>query len=136
MEEPDVKCIRYEPPVRAPPSAIGYNKHMGGVDRADQLRAYYTAARKSQSWWGQILFFFIDIARVNAWICFKHTLTDRNHPADLSDDEIERPTTSANAPMQRHSNFVMDIAIQLIDGFAEGTRTQTATNKCETSPCC
>ena len=50
--------------VKAPPSAIAYISGMGGVDRADQLRAYYSITRKAQKWWKQMLYFLIDISRV------------------------------------------------------------------------
>ncbi|XP_072021767.1 LOW QUALITY PROTEIN: piggyBac transposable element-derived protein 4-like [Amphiura filiformis] len=62
---------RVQKAIHAPRQAISYTKNMGGVDRHDQLRSYYTCARKSQKWWKQLLFFLMDAARVNAYICFK-----------------------------------------------------------------
>ncbi|XP_072033345.1 uncharacterized protein [Amphiura filiformis] len=64
---------RVEKAVHAPRQAISYTQNMGGVDRHDQLRSYHTCARKSQKWWKQLLFFLMDAARVNAFICFKMT---------------------------------------------------------------
>ena len=54
--------------IPAPPQAIDYTRFMGGVDRGDQLRAYHTCSRKSQFWWKKLLYFLVDIARVNAWV--------------------------------------------------------------------
>jgi hypothetical protein len=58
--------------IAAPPQAKAYTKNMGGVDRSDQLRSYYTCSRKSQLWWKKVLYFLLDITQVNAWICYKH----------------------------------------------------------------
>lgn len=91
-------------PVKAPPVAIAYISGMGGVDRADQLRSYYTVTRKSQKWWMQLLYFLIDVSRVNAWMCYKHTDGDEEDPSQLE-----------------HSEFVMELAGQLIDGHAGGS---------------
>ena len=52
--------------VKAPPQAIDYIKNMRGEDRVDQLRVYHTCSRKSQLWWRKILYFLVDVARVNA----------------------------------------------------------------------
>ena len=52
--------------VRAPPHAVAYTKHMGGVDRHDQHRSYQTCSRQSMKWWRKILYFLIDVSRVNA----------------------------------------------------------------------
>ena len=129
---------RVKQEVAAPPAIIAYTKNMGGVDRADQLRSYYTCARKSQIWWRQILFFLVDISRVNAWICYKFALqqyqaannipdkepADASDPSDTSDSEDEdllvRTRLSNSATEKRHSRFTMKIACGLIDGFAEG----------------
>ena len=113
--------------VRAPPSVISYTKNMGGVDRADQLRAYNTSARKSQIWWRQLLFFLIDLCRVNAWICYKATIAKKpgNPPVDVTDDEDEEPpTTSFDSATPRHSRFIMELACELIDGY-EGRKSTT-----------
>ncbi|XP_072049940.1 piggyBac transposable element-derived protein 4-like [Amphiura filiformis] len=113
--------------INVPPSILAYTQGYYGVDRADQLRAYYTAARKSQSWWKQLLFFLIDISQVNAWICFKHadaaTRVDRETRArELSDDDDD--DDEDDSPMPRHSEFIMDIATGLIDGYQQGTVRQ------------
>lgn len=100
---------RKEHPIPAPRQVIDYTSFMGGVDRADQLRSYHTCARKSQMWWKQLLYFIIDIARVNAWICYKHL--SKIHEEEQPDEDQPRNS--------RHSQFVMDIAESLIGGYAK-----------------
>ncbi len=72
---------------------------MGGVDRSDQLRSYFTCTRKSSIWWKQLLYFLIDIARVNGYICY---------------------IKSRRSPMS-HLNFVYAVAEGLIDGYSHGS---------------
>ena len=43
--------------VRAPPQAVAYTKHMGGVDHHDQHRSYQSCSRQSMKWWRKILYF-------------------------------------------------------------------------------
>ena len=77
---------------------------MGGVDRGDQLRSYHNTNRKSNSWWHQILFYLVDIARVNAYICYKHH------------------NEGANDALLPHCYFTMEIAEGLINGYANGSK--------------
>ena len=85
--------------VRAPPQAVAYTKNMGGVDRHDQLRAYQTCSRQAMKWWRKLLYFLVDVSRVNAWLCYKHN-TDQ-----LSHNKLS------------HRKFT----VALIGSFAEGT---------------
>ena len=94
--------------VKAPPAAVSYTRHMGGVDRADQLRANYTVARKSQTWWMQLLYFLIDVSRVNAYICYKISMSQ------YDPDE----------PIESQADFIMELAKQLIDGYSGGATTR------------
>lgn len=56
--------------VKCPSIVADYNKHMGGVDRADQLRSTYGIIRRSRKWWHRLFWGFLDIAFVNAFIIF------------------------------------------------------------------
>ena len=56
------------PNVNCPLSFAKYNKHMGGVDLADQRRKYYTVSRKSSKWWMYVFSFLFDTAINNAYI--------------------------------------------------------------------
>jgi hypothetical protein len=85
--------------IPAPTQAISYQQNYGGVDKADQMRSYFSVARKSNRWFFQVFFFLVDISRVNAYICYK----DANCPPD----------------QPNHAKFVMDLAEQLIDGYNE-----------------
>ena len=96
--------------IPAPPSAVAYTKYKGGVDLADQLRAYSTCARKSNTWWKQLFYFLIDVSRTNAWISYKHTVVQ----------ELPELAPGARRKGPCHSHFIIDVATELIDGFSEG----------------
>jgi hypothetical protein len=90
--------------INAPPQVISYMYNYGGVDKADQLRAYYSTARKSNTWHMQLLSFLIDVCQVNAYICF-----------NIAQD----PDTTPN-----HPRFVMNLAEDLINSFREEGRRE------------
>jgi hypothetical protein len=48
-----------------------YNKGMGGVDRCDQLLSFYRIKTKARKWYRRILYHFIDLCVVNAYILYK-----------------------------------------------------------------
>ena len=92
---------------------------MGGVDRSDQLRAYHTCSHKSQYWWKKILFFtiLVDIARVNAYIAYKqHHHIDAQSTEDSDVSDVPAPSK----PL-KHSQFVLSLAMDFIDGYADGS---------------
>lgn len=53
-----------------PVPIINYNKHMGGVDRRDQLMAYYPAERKTLRWYKKISIHIIQLLLMNSHILF------------------------------------------------------------------
>lgn len=57
--------------VPCPESIISYNKFMGGVDRGDQLRGYYSCRSRSRKFYKYIFFFLFDVAITNAYILLK-----------------------------------------------------------------
>ena len=112
--------------IPAPPQAVDYTKCMGGVDRGDQLRSYYTCGRKSQFWWRGILFFLIDVARVNAWLSFKHHHPSIDDDSSSDGDEDKQHDPPMTTKQMTHSQFVLDVAADLIDGFARGDTPRQA----------
>ena len=58
--------------VPAPQSVISYNKYMGGVDRGDQLRSYYSCRTKCRKFYKYIFHFLFDVAITNAYILQQH----------------------------------------------------------------
>ena len=49
-----------------------YNQYMNGVDRSDQMLAYYSVKRKCYKWWKTLFFHLIDIAVVNSFLLFQN----------------------------------------------------------------
>ena len=55
-----------------------YNQHMMGVDRMDQMMAYYAFDRKSIKWWRKVFFWLLEVAVNNAHVLYKsHTSSAR-----------------------------------------------------------
>lgn len=54
--------------IKCPLVTKDYNTFMGGVDKADQLRALYNVDRKSKKWWHRLFWGIIDIVFVNSFV--------------------------------------------------------------------
>jgi len=48
-----------------------YNKHMNGVDIADQYSTYYCFLRKTVEWWRKLCFWLLETAVVNSFVLYK-----------------------------------------------------------------
>lgn len=57
--------------VPCPMAMADYNKNMGGVDKADMLRALYAVNGTSIKWWHRLFFGIVDITFINAFIVYK-----------------------------------------------------------------
>lgn len=57
--------------IPCPAIISAYNKGMGGVDRCDQLLAFYRMKNKTPKWYKRILLHFTDLALINAFILRK-----------------------------------------------------------------
>lgn len=57
--------------ISRPALISAYNYGMGGVDRCDQLLSFYRIKTKSVKWYKRILFHFLDLSLVNAYILRK-----------------------------------------------------------------
>lgn len=69
---PDVHIQRNNQSVSKPAVVDQYNKNMGGVDLADQLRKYYSVGRTSYRWYRYIFWFIVDVSICNAFILYNH----------------------------------------------------------------
>ena len=56
--------------VPKPSIQVLYNKHMGGVDKFDQLCGSYNFNRQSKKWYQILWHFVIEVALVNGRICY------------------------------------------------------------------
>eukprot|EP00475_Leptophrys_vorax_P014379 TRINITY_DN2075_c0_g1_i15.p1 TRINITY_DN2075_c0_g1~~TRINITY_DN2075_c0_g1_i15.p1 ORF type:complete len:551 (+),score=109.36 TRINITY_DN2075_c0_g1_i15:228-1880(+) len=55
-----------------PQMIVDYNAQMGGVDRADALRAHLTTMRRCKKWWHALMYWILDTCFINAQILFEH----------------------------------------------------------------
>lgn len=59
------------------PVEVGeYNKYMGGIDRKDQMVAYYSSPQKTIRWYKKVFFHLLDICVWNAFYVFKKYFKD------------------------------------------------------------
>ena len=93
-------------PVLKPDAISNYNQHMGGVDLADQHRAYYSIGRESKKWWKYVLHYCLDIAMINAHRIYLST----NQPLPKSSRRYS------------HLNFRLQVADGLRAGFTSRKR--------------
>ena len=77
-----------------------YNKNMGGVDLADQLRQYYSVGRSSRRWYRYIFWFLVDLSICNSFILFN------NYRLGQGQGKVKQ------------LNFRINLAKQLIGGFS------------------
>ena len=56
-----------------------YNHYMLGVDKLDQLMAYYSFLHKSIKWWRKVFFWMLEVVVVNAYIIYQDTNKRNTH---------------------------------------------------------
>ena len=93
-------------PVLKPDAITNYNQYMGGVDLADQHRAYYSVGREHKKWWKYVLNYCTDIALINAHRIFLAT----NQPLPKSSRRFSQ------------LNFRLQVADGLRAGFTSRKR--------------
>ena len=86
-----------------------YNNNMGGVDRSDQLRSYYSACGPSKKWYKYLFWFIFDLSLVNSFIIFKENVHRRGRRTLV--------------------NFRLALAKQLIGGFSSRSEDRKHTMK-------
>ena len=69
--------------IRKPRVSDLYTANMGGVDRADQFRSFYTVGRQSRKWYRYIFWFVFNVAACNAYI-LECEHRRKNHPRTRS----------------------------------------------------
>lgn len=82
-----------------PTAVMEYNKNYFAVDKNDQLRQYYSIASRAHKYWKYIMWFFIDVCAVNAYILYMI------HPLPATIKRL------------RHKQFQLAIARSLANGF-------------------
>ena len=65
--------------VPCPQAIMSYNVYMGGVDRGDQLRGYYSCRTKSRKFYKCIFYFLLDTAITNVFVLYKHYAASPKH---------------------------------------------------------
>lgn len=94
-----------------PACVIEYNKHMGGINKADQLTSYYTSARKTIRWQLKVFFHLVDLSLWNAVYMYnfgkpkKQQMTylkfrDSVVTAFLAEDAVPDPPPQARRNLQ------------------------------------
>ena len=96
----DLEVDRGDGAVQKPVVVDLYNRSMGGVDRADQLREYYSVGRSCYKWYRYIFWFLIDVSICNAFVLCNY---DR---------------LSQGLGKVRQLKFRTSLAKQLIGGFS------------------
>ncbi|KAK2703925.1 hypothetical protein QYM36_017745 [Artemia franciscana] len=65
--------------VTYPNLVVKCNKFVGCVNKADMLKSLYAIERKKRKWWHHLLWHFVDITTVNAFVLLKlSTILDAN----------------------------------------------------------
>ena len=93
--------------IECPESVVQYNKHMGGVDLADQNRSYYSVGRDPKKFWKSLQWYILNTAIVNSYILFKQSL-----PRPLTRDQV-------NLTQLKYRLSLVD---QLVCGFSNRKR--------------
>ena len=93
--------------IECPESVVQYNKHMEGVDLADQNRSYYSVGRDSKKFWKSLLWYTFNAAIVNSYILLKQSL-----PRPLTRDQV-------NLTQWKYRLSLVD---QLVCGFSNRKR--------------
>lgn len=65
------KIVKEKVEVECPAIIRNYNKHMGGVDKANALMGLYKTPGKAKRWYFSIFTYILDICVVNAWLLYR-----------------------------------------------------------------
>jgi len=84
-----------------------YNAYMGGVDRSDQHKSYYSVGRKSKKWWRYVMWYILNVSIYNAYFVWKQSVPLGRSPAQM-----------AARKKMTHRLFRFELIEQLIAGYA------------------
>ena len=88
-------------------SVVHYNKHMGGVDLADQNRSYYSVGRDYKKFWKSLVWYTLNTAIVNSYIIFKQSLPRLRTRAQINLSQLK---------------YRLSLVDQLVFGFSNRKR--------------
>ena len=93
-----------------------YNRHMGGVDKADQLLSYYSFSHRTIKWWKRAAFHLIEVAVINSYILYKLSIQTGHHRA-LKEYivELARQLVERGGHVASQSQLSVASPIRLID---------------------
>ena len=57
--------------IDCPSAVVRYNRNMGGVDLLDGWLSYYRILAKSKKWYHHLIWHFLDVACVQAWLSYR-----------------------------------------------------------------
>ena len=76
MEDTGKKDRKTGEPIVKPSCVLEYNKHMGGVDRNDQMGKYYSLSRKVMKVWKKKFFYMLNNMILQAYMVYLKTTED------------------------------------------------------------
>ena len=74
------KSLKKHVPVPLPEGVAEYNGSMGGVDLADMFISLYRTPYKCKRWYLRVLFYCVDICKVNAWVLYRRQCWQKGIP--------------------------------------------------------
>lgn len=92
-------------PIRRPKCIVDYDKHMGAVDRCDQMISYPAFKRRTVKWWKKVFFHLFMMTVLNAYILYKeHCIKLRKKPVlhRVFRREIVKALVAETAPQPVH----------------------------------
>ncbi|KAJ8933503.1 hypothetical protein NQ314_013968 [Rhamnusium bicolor] len=57
--------------IEKPATILHYNRHMGGIDRQDQMTSYYPASRKTIRWYKKLGIHYIQLMLLNSFFLYR-----------------------------------------------------------------
>ena len=70
-------------------SVASYNQFMGGVDRNDQLRGYYSVRMKCRKVYKYLFWFLLDVSITNSYILYKCSSSEEHKTSDLKTFRVD-----------------------------------------------